>query len=187
MTNGAQRRKALYAAVWRWHFYAGIYVAPFLVVLACSGLVMLAEEPIERWPLGNLLTNTRAGDGVSHQARLGAARSAFPNATLVRYQPGRNDAEATRVSVTIDDHPHTVFIDAHTGIVRGVVDDDHRIGVAAKLIHGTLLMGAAGDRLIEIAASFGILLVVSGLYLWFPKGVRFRQAFSVTGGSRRLV
>ena len=187
MTDSTQQRKALYAAVWRWHFYAGIYVAPFLVVLACSGLVMLAEEPIERWQLASLLANAPGGDGISHQARLDAARSAFPAATLVRYQPGRTRAETTRVSVTIDDHPHTVFVDAHTGLVRGIVDDDHRIGMAAKLIHGTLLMGPAGDRLIEVAASFGILLVVSGLYLWFPKGLPLRQAFSLTGGSRRLV
>jgi uncharacterized iron-regulated membrane protein len=70
--------------------------------------------------------------------------------------------------------------------VRGIVDDAHRVGVAAKLVHGTLLMGAWGDRLIEIAASFGILLLVSGVYLWLPKGTPFWQSFKLTGGTRRL-
>ena len=105
----------LYAAVWRWHFYAGLYVAPFLMLLALSGLVMLAKEPIERWQFGVLLTNTPGGSPTSHQARLDAVRSAFPNATFVRYQPGRDSADATRVTVTIDDRPHTVFVDANTG------------------------------------------------------------------------
>ena len=131
----------LYAAVWRWHFYAGLYVAPFLMLLAVTGLVMLAAEPIERWQLGALLVNTPGGTPTSHQARLDAARSAFPNATFVRYQPGRDSADATRVTVTIDDRPHTVFVDASTGHVRGIVDDGHRIGVVANLVHGTLLMG----------------------------------------------
>ena len=90
------------------------------------------------------------------------------------------------MTVTIDDRPHTVFVDASTGRVRGIVDDGHRIGVVANLVHGTLLMGAWGDRLIEIAASLGILLLVSGVYLWFPKGTPFWQAFRMTGGSRRL-
>jgi uncharacterized iron-regulated membrane protein len=36
-------------------------------------------------------------------------------------------------------------------------------------IHGTLLVGWVGDRLIEIAASLGILLLVTGLYLWWPR------------------
>ncbi len=31
----------LYRAVWRWHFYAGLIVVPFLVILAVSGLVIL--------------------------------------------------------------------------------------------------------------------------------------------------
>ena len=31
----------LYFAAWRWHFYAGLYVIPFLVMLACSGLMIL--------------------------------------------------------------------------------------------------------------------------------------------------
>ena len=31
----------LYRAVWRWHFYAGLLVAPFLTILALSGLVIL--------------------------------------------------------------------------------------------------------------------------------------------------
>ena len=34
------------------HFDAGLYVAPFLTLLAVTGLVMLAHEPIDRWQLG---------------------------------------------------------------------------------------------------------------------------------------
>jgi len=40
--------------------------------------------------------------------------------------------------------------------------------------------------LIEIAASLGILLIVSGVYLWISKGTPLWQAFRMTGGSRRL-
>ena len=187
MMNDVQERKALYASVWRWHFYAGLYVAPFLVVLACTGLVMLARDPIDRWQLGDLLTNTSGGSPVSHQARLDAARTAFPNATLVRYQPGRDVTDATRVTATINERPQTIFVDATTGAVRGIVEDRRRIYVMAHLLHGTLLLGNWGDALIEIAASLGILLIVSGLYLWFPKGTSFWQSFRISGATPRLV
>src|SRR5690606_31912743 len=30
-----------HALAWRWHFYAGLYVVPFLLVLALTGLVMV--------------------------------------------------------------------------------------------------------------------------------------------------
>ena len=30
-----------YFTVWRWHFYAGMFIAPFLIILAFTGLGML--------------------------------------------------------------------------------------------------------------------------------------------------
>lgn len=186
MTHDVHERKSLYAAVWRWHFYAGLYVAPFLMVLALTGFVMLARDPIERWQLGALQTSS-AGAPASHQAQLDAVRAAVPDAVLVRYQPGRNRREATRVAATIGDRPQTVFVDANTAQVRGTMDDGRRIGMVAEKIHGTLLIGTFGDRLIEIGASLGVLLIVSGLYMWFPRrGVPFVHAFRISSGSRRL-
>ena len=37
--TGLTRR--FYITAWRWHFYAGLYVAPFLIMLAVTGLIML--------------------------------------------------------------------------------------------------------------------------------------------------
>ena len=35
LTAGSSRLAGrFYAAVWRWHFYAGLYVIPFLIMLA---------------------------------------------------------------------------------------------------------------------------------------------------------
>ena len=187
MTNDLRERKALYAAVWRWLFYAGLYVAPFLVMLAVTGLLMLAQAPIDDWQFGTWLRSSGGGALTTHQARLDAVRAALPAATIVRYQPGRTSTEATRVTVNIDGRPHTAFVDAGTATVSGVVDDERRLRVLAERVHGTLLTGTWGDRLIEIAASLGTLLIVSGIYLWWP-GVRsIRQAFTVTRGQRRLM
>ena len=36
--NTASQR---YFTIWRWHFYAGIFVAPLLMVLAITGLAMI--------------------------------------------------------------------------------------------------------------------------------------------------
>ena len=37
-------------------------------------------------------------------------------------------------------------------------------------IHGELLIGVTGDRMIEVAASLSMILIVTGLYLWWPRG-----------------
>jgi len=40
----------------------------------------------------------------------------------------------------------------------------------ARALHGELMIGTLGDRLVELAAGWGVVLVVSGLYLWWPRG-----------------
>ena len=45
-TNSAAQQDAaassrLYRAMWRWHFYAGLYVIPFLLMLAVTGFFMM--------------------------------------------------------------------------------------------------------------------------------------------------
>jgi uncharacterized iron-regulated membrane protein len=45
---------ALYAAVWRWHFYAGLFVVPFAVLLAITGGVYLFKPQIEARLYANL-------------------------------------------------------------------------------------------------------------------------------------
>ena len=40
-SQNEQRANRRYLTVWRWHFYAGLLVAPFLTLLAVTGLGML--------------------------------------------------------------------------------------------------------------------------------------------------
>lgn len=40
---------ALYRIIWRWHFYAAVYVLPLMIVLALSGTLFLFKPQIERW------------------------------------------------------------------------------------------------------------------------------------------
>lgn len=171
------RRKAFYALVWRWHFYAGLYVVPCFVMLALTGLVLLAKGPVERWQYGALVADS-PGPSASHEARLRAAEAAMPDATFVRYEPGL-DGAVTRVFVERRTHPFTIFVDPVTARVRGAVDGETGIASLADTMHGTFLVGNTGDRLIEIAAGLGVMLLASGLYLWFPGLSRVMTTFRI--------
>nr|WP_253937312.1 PepSY domain-containing protein [Halobacillus sp. A1] len=41
------KKTSIFRAIWRWHFYAGVFVAPFLIVLAVSGGLYLFKPQIE--------------------------------------------------------------------------------------------------------------------------------------------
>lgn len=55
------------------------------------------------------------------------------------------------------------------GEVVGTLDPEDRISATVSRIHGTLLLGDWGDRLVELAASWTIVMILSGLYLWWPR------------------
>ena len=40
---------ATYHAIWRWHFYAGLFVLPFILILSVSGAIYLFKPQIDRW------------------------------------------------------------------------------------------------------------------------------------------
>lgn len=40
---------ALYRTLWRWHFYAGLFVLPFILILSLTGAAYLFKPQIERW------------------------------------------------------------------------------------------------------------------------------------------
>jgi uncharacterized iron-regulated membrane protein len=63
-------------------------------------------------------------------------------------------------------------IDPYRGTVLGKWDRRDALYDLANLIHGTLLIGTIGDRLIEIAVGFGVVLVVTGSYLWWQRDGR---------------
>lgn len=42
-------RTALYRTVWRWHFYAGLFVVPMVLILALTGTAYLFKPQVDRW------------------------------------------------------------------------------------------------------------------------------------------
>ena len=46
MTSGENRGRAIYATIWRWHFYAGLFVIPFVLLLAVTGGWLLARRAL---------------------------------------------------------------------------------------------------------------------------------------------
>ena len=48
--------KALYLSIRRWHFFAGLFVVPFILMLSLTGLVMVAGPWTDAYQYGDELT-----------------------------------------------------------------------------------------------------------------------------------
>ena len=42
-------RIPLYRTIWRWHFYAGLLVIPFILMLSVTGAAYLFKPQLDRW------------------------------------------------------------------------------------------------------------------------------------------
>lgn len=157
-----------YFAAWRWHFYAGLYVVPFLLVLAITGLIMVYFNSVEtRFGEKHFVSATQTPLSIVQQANI--AQDVFPQGTLTQYiQPPTAD-RASLFTIKNDGKSMMVAVDPYRGTVLDTVERDSTWFYFASDIHGTLLIGDLGDRLLEIAAGLTIILIVTGLYLWWPR------------------
>ena len=154
---------------WRWHFYAGLYVIPFLLTLSLTGLVMLYDDVIEDIQYGEILNIQPQTSTVALSQQLERVQAAYPQATVKQYLTPETSKRAGRFAIqTANGQGLFVTVNPYSGEVLGEIDRDDNINTLANDIHGTLLIGDTGDRLIEIAASLLIILIVSGIYLWWP-------------------
>ncbi|MBZ9937210.1 PepSY domain-containing protein [Mesorhizobium sp. BR1-1-16] len=167
----------LYRAVWRWHFYAGLFVAPFLLVLACTGLIMVYGNSVETF-LGAKYYVAPGGERTSLVDQAAAAAASVPG-SMVKLMVSPESPDRATVFVLSDEGvERVVSVDPHGARVVGDIVKDDTWFYWANHIHGTLLAGDFGDRLLEIAAGLGIVMILSGLYLWWPRGDRgFLRSF----------
>jgi len=190
--QSSQQTKARYFLAWRWHFYAGLFVVPFMIMLSLTGLVMLFDDEIEQLRYQDALSVApleQAALPASQQ--IAAVKSAYPLAAVTQFISSKQPDIANRVSIRFEDGK-TLFIavNPYTAQVQGEIDRSESWYELANNIHGTLLIGKSGDFLIEIAASLSILLLVTGIYMWLPTDNASRAGFlklRVFSGSRVLL
>lgn len=191
MNEGAAERAAtgdLYRAVWRWHFYAGLLVLPFMIVLALTGALYLFHNEIEdAWYRDLRQVPMASGAPRAPEALAAAALASRPGGALVKYlPPGSPLASAQAVVRTPAGERLSVYVDPYTGRILGSLPERGTLMWTIRRLHSLDYFGPVANALIEIAAGWSLLLVASGLYLWWPRGRR-QGVITVRGGPGRRV
>jgi len=170
MADTRVRKPRLYNAIWRWHFYAGIFCIPFVIWLAVTGSIYLWRPQIEAW-LDRPYTHLEMdGPIASPEAQLAAASRAVPGSELSRYQLPEAPDAATQILMKHGDVTRRVYVHPVSAAVLKVEMEDQRPLRVVSRLHGDLMAGAPGSYLVEIAACWAIVMILTGLYLWWPRG-----------------
>lgn len=161
---------SLYRALWRWHFYAGLLCVPFVIILAVTGSIYLFKPQVEAFADRTLDRVVTAGPYASAAQQMTRAVAAVPGSHFSAYEV-RDPRDAARVLVGLDNGSQVrVYLHPTTGAVLKVLPEEERLMQVVKTIHGELLLGERGSILVELAAAWALVMVVSGLYLWWPRG-----------------
>ncbi|WP_425445627.1 PepSY-associated TM helix domain-containing protein [Xanthomonas pisi] len=161
-----------YRAVWRWHFYAGLLVLPFIIWLALTGAAFLYQDAIDR-TVHHGLKVVPAGAARASAQHLVEVAQRSDGGTLFRYTtPKRADASAEIGLVDAQGTRKVVYVDPYRRRVLGSLLEHGTLAWTIRRLHSLELIGPFARGLIEMAAGWAIVLVLTGVYLWWPRGRR---------------
>ena len=160
----------IYRAIWRWHFYAGLIVAPFLLILSVTGAIYLFDDELNDLLMPKLRFVTPVAAPLPPSRLIGAAVKAYPGTPTRIDLPGAPDRPAKVYVAPANGDPVQVMVDPGTGRVLGGHVYPRTLVGFADVMHGSLTLGPRGDAVVELAACWALVLLATGLFLWWPRG-----------------
>lgn len=180
----------------RLHFYAGILVAPFLLVAALSGALYAIAPTLENVVYDGYLHTDSRGTAQPLADQVSAALQARPDLTLSAVRPSVSEGDTTRV---LFDGPAlgeserlAVFVDPVTAKPVGELVSYGSSGALPlrtwiSSLHRNLHLGEPGRLYSELAASWLWVIALGGLVLWISQYRRARgraRLFTVDRSAR---
>lgn len=172
----------LRALIRRLHFYAGIFVAPFLVVAAVSGGLYAIAPTLEQFVYRDYLHVESTGPTAPISEQIAAAQAVRPDLTVAAVRPSAAEGRTTRVLFTDprlgESERLSVFVDPVTARPVGelvVYGSSSALPLRTWIsqLHRHLHLGDPGRLYSELAASWLWVIALGGAYLWVQ---RYRAA-----------
>lgn len=165
------KKASIYQIVWRWHFYAGIIFAPFLIILAFSGGVYLFKPQIESMLYKDLYYVQEEGTStLSASTLVSNLKESYPDGSITSIKFYDDPSRTTEIGLLDNGQMYSVFVDPYNGEVYGTLNNEEKFTEIFKKLHSELIVGGTvANRIIELAACWGVILLITGLYIWWPR------------------
>ncbi|PTT65778.1 hypothetical protein DBR34_01645, partial [Stenotrophomonas sp. HMWF003] len=147
------------------------FVLPFIAWLALTGATYLYQKPIDRWVHHDLKVAAPSPQAPALPSAQIAAVTAVTPGDVFRYTtPERTDGSVEIGVLQPSGQREVYYVHPATAQVLGHLPDKGTLSGVVRRLHSLDLLGDYASALIEIAAGWAILLVLTGLYLWWPRG-----------------
>jgi len=182
-----QTSSSLYRMIWKWHFFAALYVLPFMALLSITGGLYLFDDSIEEVLYKNRLNVAVQESRLPLETQLAAVISLEDKVRIRSVNTNKTPGRTTLVEYQGGDKVRSyAWVNPYTAELLHTQARDNTLMRQVRKLHGELLIGKFGTKLVELAAHWAIVLFVTGLYLWWPRGNRsWKQALTLPQGKGR--
>lgn len=164
--------------LWKWHFIAGLVSLPFVLLLSVTGLIYLFKDDFEAPKHKDIKEVVIEGNPVSFQEQWDIANEKAvkkPNSMVV---PTSGNQATEFISGRFDGKT-SFYVNPYQGTSSGEIIPKNTIMFKIRKLHGELLMGTWGTKIVELIASWMIVLIITGLYVWWPAGKEKVKGFII--------
>ena len=172
------------------HLYISLSLGMFLALAGLTGSLlvynhtldkwlnsetMLVEAGLQRLPLLDLIAIANQASPVKAPPSYITIPEEPDDALIVRYQI----QEKGKKHKGMNHHFHEVMVNPYTGQVLGDRDRNDSLMSIIVRLHANLLVGDSGKLIMGITALLTLVLTISGIYLWWPKLSKLKQALVI--------
>lgn len=171
-----KNKKRFYNIFWRWHFYAGIFIAPLLITLTISGIGYLFYTDVENQLYDDLFFgDSNKSESVSIDEAIGNAENQYEGYSVAKVSVLNGDYNTRFTMTNTEGKQKYLFVDNHNQIV-GSQNAASTYSNVMRGLHSSLFVGGTVvNYLVELAACWAIFLLISGVYMSFKGKVFKRQ------------
>ena len=149
------------------------------MLLSITGAIYLFKDNVET-PVKNNLKEITSTDGskISYQQQLELVTKAIgkkPDGLIISNKKNT----ATEFVKGKFSHKKSIYINPYSKETTGVFSAKNTWMHSVRKLHGELLTGKVGTKIIELVASWVVVLILSGIYIFWPKDNKFTSLFRI--------
>jgi len=161
------KNKKLNQWIWKWHVIAGLISAPFIILLAITGGIYLFKDIYEKPKYEHIITVQPQVKAFTFEEQRQVADSILGkphNAMIV----SSNDSQAVEFVSGRFGHKKSTYINPYTNKLIGRIAASDGVMYKVRKLHGELLLGTTGTLVVELIASWMVVLLITGMFVWWP-------------------
>lgn len=168
--------------IFKVHLWTGLTVGLLLVVAGTTGSILVFDEEIDAVLNPDLLRVAPGEDEAPFQQVVASVTAAFPEHPVSYIRLPRSPGETYEVT-TVGADPLEIFVDPYRGTILGVRGKTEGLINVLFDLHVHFLSGETGERVMGVVGVLTLLLVATGIAVWWPGARRWWDALAVRWGA----